>query len=196
MVISSFQIPEPFQFNPLKHHFTFIREYLASKIGAEESIDIKILVKEVKHIGSSVTDVYTGSLPVEGICREIKGYLKKNRLDKSTSFSEWTGIRYSDYKTVCLSDASQWTLKFHNDNRRFVHIFPARLSPHSFRVKANTLKSAILYYILIGKDFISADDLNRARALLGLPPVKDTDESEAITETIEMLRLDPLTSVS
>jgi hypothetical protein len=188
MIITNYQVPEPFQFNPLKHHFAFIREYIASKIDAENSIDEKVLVKEVKHIGSSVMDVYTGFLPVEKICSEIKVYLKKKGLYEFNSFSAWTGTKYSDFKTISLSDTSEWMLKFHNDKKRFVHIFPARLSPHSFRVKANTLKSAILYYILIGKDFISADDLNRARALPGLPPVKDTDESEAITEMIEILR--------
>ena len=104
------------------------------------------------------------------------------------SFSEWTGKGYGDFKTITLSDRSVWTLKYHSDEKRFVHLFPARLSPHSFRVKANTLKSAILYYILIGKDFISCDDLNRARKYLGLSPVKDTAEAEAITEMIEILR--------
>jgi hypothetical protein len=79
-------------------------------------------------------------------------------------------------------------LKYHNDKNRYVHIFPARNSLHSFRVKANTLKSAILYYILIGKDYITKDDLNRARALLGLSPVKGPAEAEAITEMIEILR--------
>jgi hypothetical protein len=56
------------------------------------------------------------------------------------------------------------------------------------RIKANTLKSAILYYIIIGKDFISRNDLNKARALLRLSPIKDPAEAEAITEMIEMLR--------
>lgn len=189
MNITDYLIPEPFQFNPLKHHFLFIREYIASKINAETSIDENHLIKEIKHIGSSVMDVYNGLLPAEKIFSEIKGILKKNRLDELYSFSEWAGTRYSDYKTVTLSDTSQWMLKFHNDKKRFVHIFPARLSPHSFRVKANTLKSAILYYILIGKDFISAVDLNRARAKLGLSPVRDPNETEAIVEMIEILRL-------
>jgi hypothetical protein len=88
-----------------------------------------------------------------------------------------------------MSDSSQWTLKFHDDKLRFVHLFPARFSPFSMRVKANTLKSAILYYIIIGKDYISAVDLNRARALLGLSPVKDPAESEAIIEMVEILRI-------
>jgi hypothetical protein len=87
-----------------------------------------------------------------------------------------------------LSDSSQWTLKYHNSESRHVHIFPARSSPHSFRVKANTLKSAVLYIILIGKDYVTEDDLNTARALAGLSPVKEVSDAEAVTEMIEILR--------
>jgi hypothetical protein len=181
-------IPEPFQFNPLKHHLAFIREFIAAKLADENKIDGHALIKELRHIGSSVMDVYTGSLAVQDICGEIKDYLKMNELDEIKNFSAWTGIKYSDFKTVSLSDTSQWMLKYHNDDRRFVHLFPARLSPHSFRVKANTLKSALLYYIIIGKDFITREDLNSTRELQGLSPVKNTAEAEAITEMIEILR--------
>jgi len=191
MIITNYQITEPFQFNPLKHHLSFIREFISLKINSVITFDEKLLIKEVKHIGSSVMDVYTGTLTVKEICGEVKEYLKKKRLDDFMSFSKWTGTKFSDYKTVSLSDTSQWMLKFHMNELRYVHIFPSRLSPHSFRVKANTLKSSILYYILIGKDFISADDLNKARTLLGLPPLRGMYESEAITEMIEILRLDP-----
>jgi hypothetical protein len=187
-MIIGFQIPEPFQFNPLKHHLAFIREFITAKLADENKINSRALSKEVRHIGTSVMDVYTGSLPVQDICFEIKDYLRINELDKIKSFSEWTGIKYNDFKTVSLSDTSQWMLKYHNDEMRFVHLFPARLSPHSFRVKANTLKSAILYYILVGRDFITREDLNKARSMLGLSPVKNTAEAEAITKMIEILR--------
>lgn len=189
MIIASYQIPEPFQFNPLKHHLSFIRGFISNVLSEEKGIEIKSLVKDIKHIGSSVMDVYTGILAVNDICNEVNQFLLSEKLQEYKAFSEWTGRNFSDFRTIDLSDTSQWMLKFHDDKSRYVHLFPARLSPHSFRVKANTLKSAILYYILIGKDFISADDLNRARALLRLSPVKDPDEAEAITEMIEILRI-------
>ncbi|OFY68224.1 MAG: hypothetical protein A2V64_11980 [Bacteroidetes bacterium RBG_13_43_22] len=188
MMITDFQIPEPFQFNPLKHHLSFIRGFISNKLSEEERIDIKALVKELKHIGTSVMDVYTGILSVNQICDEVSEFLTSKRLIGCEVFIEWAGRKFSDFRTIAISDNSQWMLKFHDNESRYVHLFPARLSPHTFRVKANTLKSAILYYILIGKDFISADDLNRARTLFGLSPVKDPDETEAITEMIEILR--------
>lgn len=181
-------VPEPFQFNPLKHHLMHIREFISDRLAEEKNIDLKSLLKELKHIGTSVMDVYTGKLPVEIICKEIMEFLTDKKLNGTKGFSKWAGINYGDFRIVILSDTSVWMLKYHKDKNRFVHIFPARMSPYTFRVKANTLKSAILYYIIIGKDYISCKDLNHARKLMGLSPVKDPSEAEAITEMIEILR--------
>jgi hypothetical protein len=183
---SEYHIPEPFIFNPLKHHLEYIREFISFRTA--EDNDLKTLLKEIRHIGTSVMDVYTGSLTSDKIFSEINRFLILNKITSFSAFGNWTGKRFNDYKVATLSDTSQWALKYHNDENRYVHLFPARLSPHSFRVKANTMKSAILYYIMIGKDYITGDDLNRARALLGLSPVKGPAETEAITEMIEILR--------
>ena len=184
---TDYQIPEPFLFNPLKHHLGFIREFINIKM--DESIsDNKNLIKELKHLGTSVMDVYTGSLSVINICREVEEFLKQKDILRRELFSLWTGININSFRIITLSDGSQWTLKYHYNKLRFIHIFPARSSQHTFRVKANTLKSALLYYIIIGKDFISGNDLNKVRILLGLSPVKDTVDTEAITEMIEILR--------
>lgn len=182
-------IPEPFRFNPLKHHLSYLRNFVNIMEDFPDRNDITVLIKELKSVGTSVMDVYSGSLTINTICSEIARYLEIRKLDKPGEFAEWAGKRYNDFRTMTLSDTSQWILKYHNDQSRFIHIFPARMSPLSFRVKANTLKSAILYIIYIGKDFITSEDLNRARKLSGLSPVKDPAEAEAITEMIEILRM-------
>lgn len=183
-------IPEPFRFNPMKHHLPFILSFISVKMKEENRIDVVKLVKEIRHIGTSVMDLYTGELAIDEICNEIYKFLVSHNVDKIKEFSAWAGIGYSDYKTIPISDSSIWTLKFHNDSRRFVHIFPARMSPHSKRIKANTLKTALLYHILIGKDFISRDNLNKARKFLGLSPVKTASDADAITTLIDTLRRD------
>ncbi|MBN2634584.1 MAG: hypothetical protein JXR66_13560 [Bacteroidales bacterium] len=167
----------------------YIRNYISDKIADGTNIDEKLLAKEVKHIGSSVMDVYTGDLEIAEICRQIKAYLESNGLNSLKSFSDWAGTGYNDYRVVGISDTSGWTLKFKDEKLRFVHIFPARMSPLSFRVKGNTLKSALLYYILVGRDYITGSDLNKVRSLIGLPPVKNALEAEAITKMIEVLRV-------
>lgn len=187
-MIADPEIPEPVLFNPLKHHLEFIRGFIYQKTEGNQPGKQNALIKELKHLGTSVMDVYTGSLPVNEICNEVIGFLKEKELSKSESFSGWTGTGMKEFRIISLSDGSQWTLKYHDNNLRYVHIFPARGSQHTFRVKSNSLKSALLYCILVGKDFITGDDLNRVRPLLGLSPIRDPIDTEAITEMIEILR--------
>jgi hypothetical protein len=187
-MIADYQITEPLLFNPLKHHLGFIREFINLRIDEPES-EIKNLARELKHLGTSVMDVYTGSLSILSISREFKDFLVEKGFLEIEQYSSWVGRSMNSFKIIELSDGSQWTLKFHNNKLRFVHIFPARNSQHTFRVKANTLKSALLYSIIIGKDLVTGDDLNKVRPLLGLSPVKDPVDSEAITEMIEILRV-------
>jgi hypothetical protein len=183
-----YQIPEPFLFNPLKHHLGFIREFIFYKTDENSDTDKFSLIKELKHLGTSVMDVYKGPLSIDNICQEVEEYLDRKGIILREPFSLWTGTNMNDFRVISLSDGSQWTLKNHDNIFRFIHLFPARGSQYSFRVKANTLKSALLYNIIIGKDYISGNDINNVRTLLGLSPIKDTVDTEAITEMIELLR--------
>jgi hypothetical protein len=186
-MITDFQIKEPLLFNPLKHHLGFIKGFINLHADASSS-DFLPLTKEIKHIGGSVMDIYAGTLSVKNICREVEEFLIfKNLLDKQ-SFAVWAGIKTECFRIINLSDGSEWTLKYHNNEDRYVHLFPARSSQHTFRVKSNTLKSALIYTILIGKDLVTSDDLNKVRPLLGLSPVRDPIDTEAIVEMIEILR--------
>jgi hypothetical protein len=181
-------IPEPLLFNPLKHYLPFIKAFIISHMSDVKDPGLKELTRELKHLGTCVMDIYTGEMSQEDIFRDIVEFLKTNKIVEKKVYKEWTGIGFNDFRIISLQDSSQWTLKYHNSDTRYVHIFPARSSPHSFRVKANTLKSALLYIILIGKDYVTEDDLNTARALAGLSPVKEVSDAEAVTEMIEILR--------
>jgi len=183
-----FQIPEPVLFNPLKHHLGFIRGFIDVRSGCDSAVRMKEITRELKHIGTSVMDIYTGELNVDTICLETSEFIINKNLIERDNFRNWSGRDSDDFKIISLSDGSQWVLKYYDHEKRYVHIFPARSSPHTFRIKSNTLKSAILYVIHIGKDFITEDDLNRARALAGLSPVKEVADTEAVAEMIEVLR--------
>jgi hypothetical protein len=186
-MLQTTDISLPFVFNPLKHHLAYIREFLSEGL-SKGSPGGKDLTKQIKRIGTSVMDIYTGSLTIDEICLEVLRFKKSQGLESEKDFSAWAGEKISEYCIISLSDTSQWMLKYRNDRNRYVHLFPARFSPHSFRAKANTLKSAIIYQIITGKDFITRNDLNRAREYIGLSPVKGPAEAEAITEMIEILR--------
>jgi len=187
-MIADNQIPEPILFNPLKHHLGFMKDFVGIRSEAGRKNDDIDLVKELKHLGTSVMDVYSGDLSVNKICSEVIDFLSGKKLSDRFTFSAWTGIKLNEFRIIPLPDGSEWTLKYHNNNSRFVHIFPARGSCYSFRVKSNTLKSALLYYIKVGKDYVTGDDLNIVRPLLGLSPVRDAVDTEAIVEMIEILR--------
>jgi hypothetical protein len=184
---TDYQIPEPFLFNPIKHHLGFIREFINLNIDKSSS-DIAVLTKELRHIGTSVMDIYTGSLSIRKVCIEAEEFLMRKDILRKENYSVWAGTKMDCFRIISLSDGSQWTLKYHDNPKRFVHIFPARNSQHTFRVKSNTLKSALIYNIIIGKDLITGDDLNKVRPFLGLSPVKDAIDTEAILEMIEILR--------
>jgi hypothetical protein len=187
-MLSEDRIQPPLHFNSMKHHLGFIKEYIGDNLRTEGQTVKLSVIKDLKHLGGSVMDIYTGSLSQEEVIVEILKFLNAGNLIGKELFKQWTGDDPEDFKTVKLSDGSQWILKYFKNELRYVHVFPSRYSPHSFRVKANTLKSAILYIIWIGKDFVNEEDLNRARALSGLSPLKDIIEAEAITEMIEILR--------
>jgi hypothetical protein len=187
-MIADLQIPEPFLFNPLKHHLGFIREYIYQRTEGSHNISQKEMVKDLKHLGNSVMDVYTGSLLISDICSEVLFILIEKELSDKKYFAGWAGTGLKEFRIISLSDDSQWTLKYYDNCLRFVHIFPARGSQHTFRIKSNSLKSALLYNINIGKDFITGDDLNNVRSMLGLSPIRDPTDSMAITEMIEILR--------
>jgi hypothetical protein len=181
-------IPYPLLFNPLKHHLGYIRGFIEK---STENLDLSgenEIIKELKHIGGSVMDVYSGSLSTIEVCDEFLSFLKTNKVGPKGKFTSWTGTGDKDFRTIPLSDGSQWMVKYYNHNERYVHFFPARQSPLTFRIKANTLKSAVLYQIFIGKDYVTEDDLNVARAMAGLSPVKEIFDTAAITEMIELLR--------
>jgi hypothetical protein len=182
-----YQIPEPILFNPIKHHLGFIKEFINLNID-KPNCDIQMLTRDLKHLGTSVMDIYTGSLSIRNICIEAEEFLKRKDILKKENYSVWTGTKMDCFRIILLSDGSQWTLKYHDNPQRFVHIFPSRNSQHTFRVKSNTLKSALIYNIIIGKDLVTGDDLNKVRPFLGLSPVKDAIDTEAILELIEILR--------
>jgi hypothetical protein len=184
---TDYQISEPLLFNPIKHHLGYIKEFINHNIDNPGS-NLSSLAKDIRHIGRSVMDIYSGLLSIRSISIETAEFLKQKNIYARDSYSAWAGTKFECSRIINLSDNSQWTLKYHNNPTRYVHIFPARNSRHTFRVKANTLKSALIYIIIIGKDLVTGDDLNKVRPLLGLSPVKDSIDTEAILEMIEILR--------
>lgn len=183
-----YNIPEPILFNPLKHHLGLIKEFININSEYKPGKILQSQIKSISHLGRSVMDLYTGYLTINDICCEVKEFLKKNDISKRDLFLLWEGKNSNNYSLITLSDNSQWTIKSHHNTKRYVHIFPARNNQFSVRTKGNTLKTAILYNLMIAKNFISVDDLNNVRAILKLSPIKSSVNTESITKLIELIR--------
>ncbi|HDZ41277.1 MAG TPA: hypothetical protein ENH59_06325 [Bacteroidetes bacterium] len=181
-------IPEPFNLNPLKHHLGYIRSFTSEcSILSEEEI-IKDIVPALRHIGTSVADIYTGSLHLEEIVSELNLLRKQEDILSQKSFMEWIAQSKKDYRKFRLSDSSLWVLKYLDDKQRYFHIFPGRNIELTARSRGNSLKTAILYTILYDKGDILFSDLNSVRKMLALSPLRNIESASSIITGIRMLQ--------
>ncbi len=186
-------IPEPVSFNPLKHHAGFIKKFSDKYSVVSEERILKEIIPELKHIGNSVADIYTGKLSPKDICREILTIMKKEGLSDEKHFIDWIGFPVKEYRKFSLSDKSQWVAKYLANNKRYFHIFPGRNDCHTIRSRGNSLKTAILFDILFDKGDIILRDLNSVRKMLALSPIVKIEAASGIINDIRLIQnLKPL----
>ncbi len=130
--------PLPVLFNPWKHHLPFLYAMVLLALERGE----ELLTNNMVQMGHSVTDVYEGNLTPQAIASHIYSTLKKQGLDHERNYQDWLRQEQTHYRTITLSDQSQWTL-LEGHSEKYIHIHPSRYSPLSFRVKSLTLQSAV-----------------------------------------------------
>jgi hypothetical protein len=183
------KIPEPVNFNPLKHHMGYIRSFSREcSVMSEDKIKREI-IPVLRHLGTSVADIYTGKLNLDDIISEICLLREKENVMTEGSFLDWIGKTKKGYRKCSLSDASQWVIKYLEDNDRYFHIFPGRNLDCTIRSRGNSLKTAILFDILYDKGDILITDLNSVRRMLGLSPLRSIESASSIISDIRMLQL-------
>jgi len=188
MDVSS-SVPLPINFNRWKHHTGFIKQQIQT---FSQTGNLALLKKQLLKIGDSQMDLYFGKLAPSEISKEIIFHLKK---EKSFSFDKYIGLlkrEGRDYKFVRLSDKSIWTLRLSENSERYVHIHPGRYSLHTIRVKATTLKTAILVlsFLQLGKlRSVDTELVNQIRKKqLNEPPLKSISKASGICRAMELLR--------
>jgi len=181
-------IPEPINFNPLKHHLEYIRSFTENCSGLSEESVNSIIIPRLKRLGTSVADIYTGNLNVSDIIAEVNLLRKKDNIIEKESFVKWMEQVKVGYQKYTLSDSSKWVIKYLDDNNRYFHIFPGRNIEHTVRSRGNSLKTAILYVILFDKGDILIGDLNSVRKMLKLSPLRNTESAIGIISDIRMLQ--------
>ncbi|MCP4137166.1 MAG: hypothetical protein GY754_39725 [bacterium] len=167
----------PILFHAFKHHLAVILQQTA-EYAMHGSVGMPELLKELKSI-IGLVDIYYGDLSANAIEQEVLEFIKSNNLadiqvyrDYLEKFGECK--RQGDYMCVTLSDTSLMVLRLADNPYQFVHIHPARHSPHTFRIKSNTLKTVIVTHFLSicsKQSPYTIEILNNAREYLELPPI-------------------------
>lgn len=181
------KIPQPLNFNPLKHHLGFIRSFIVQSSVQGEDIIRKEVLPLLCHLGRSVADIYTGALSPEQVGGEMLAFVETQGLTDKDQFARWINNNNQGYRKHYLSDSSVWVVKYLEDRDRYVHFFPGRNREKTIRTRGNTLKTAILYDILFDHGDVLLSDLNHVRHMLRLSPLRDTADVPGIISLIRML---------
>lgn len=168
-------------FNPLKHHLGYIRECML-----HFNDTVPSLVSHLKTIGGSQMDLYTGDLSVVEVYHQIRERLLDIDLLKKSLYFKYLD-QNNGYIILKLTDDSLWVLRKGVHPQKFVHIHPARYSPHSMRIKASTLKTVIAARIACGKE-VGLAEINEIRVKnLHLSPLKKMISNRGIGKMLQLL---------
>ena len=137
-------------------------------------------------------DLYFGEYSPVKISEQILYYLHKKKIFSARKYQDWLSKDGKDYQLVELKDKSIWTLRLGDDVSRYVHIHPGRYSPNTVRVKATTLKTAIL--VLCSENIgeiktIETEKINQIRKkYLNEPPIKSFSGASGISRLLDLFR--------
>jgi len=163
-------------FNVLKHHRGYIRHQL--QVATDGT-----LPDMLKVLGNSQMDVYYGELDLPALFAEV---IKQVDKDES-SYLHWLET-HGGYVEITLSDTSRWVLLHGTEPGKYIHLHPARYSPHSLRVKATVLKTAMA--VLANGVSPDLETLNHIRvSMLQLSPVKNLEQCGHLWKVMEMLTI-------
>lgn len=181
-------VPLPINLNCWKHHIGFIKRQIVS---AGDFKDLKELRSCLLKIGESQMDLYLGNYSVADISRQTLSLLYRKKIFSSEQYKNWLIKDGKDYQLLKLKDKSVWTLRLGKNPGRYVHIHPGRYSPQTVRVKATTLKTAILTLCSMqaGRiESIETETINDIRKeYLNEPPLKSYSSTSGLGKMITLL---------
>jgi hypothetical protein len=183
------KVNPPINLNCWKHHAAFIKKQIETVQSINE---LEKLESILLRIGESQMDFYYGKLSPTEISEEIIVLLKQNKIFFRDRYEEWLNENKVDYRLITLSDKSVWTLRLGENVERYVHIHPGRYSPHTRRVKALTLKTAIFTLCVekLGDTQLSGKELinDVRKKYLNEPPLKSVSGESGLEKLLELLR--------
>jgi hypothetical protein len=140
-------------------------------------------------------DWYIGDLWPGALGERILEMLRAEGREKLGPFRAW--VEAGDgYRVVTLEDGSRWVLGLGDEMGRYIHLHPGRWSPHTLRVKAPVLKTAVVALAHAGVHGGEPTDrelVNEVRRLyLDLPPLgSELDADLGLGRVVRVLREEP-----
>ena len=181
-------VPFPINFNCWKHHAGFIINQTKTVKSIEKLDELKIYLLK---IGESQMDLYFGNYSPAEISEQVLGVIERKKTFTSEQYKDWLRKDGKDYQLLKLRDKSVWTLRLGENPERYVHIHPGRYSPHTVRVKATTLKTAILVLCCLQAgqiDAIETVTINEIRKkYLNESPMKSFSSASGLGKMISTL---------
>lgn len=181
--------PHPVLLNTWKHHAGWIRWRIGRTVeGGNAGVDA--LVTEMAIVGSRLMDLYTGSFTPVEIGEHVVTQLRTADRFAFEPLSAWLQVQ-GEYSMIELPDGSKWTIRLGPADGRYLHLHPGRWVPHTIRVQANTLKSAVMAHahaLLVGGDPNDLAIVNEARRrYLGLLPMRELTGDGGLGAVISVL---------
>lgn len=182
-------LPIPFSFNGLKHHRQIILEFINRS--TTHNYSIRDLNVRMKRIGHSMIDLYYGDLNPEKIANEIAVVLKSIGYFHKDDYAKYISDAPLKYRALTLSDGSEWTLLFGKEADLYVHIHPSRGSKYTKRVKAISIRTAIMLKIFYEKELLNGDLvslINKVRMdCLHESPIKNESDTIRLKMVLDLL---------
>jgi hypothetical protein len=182
-------LPHPVLLNTWKHHVGWIRSRIAEAVAAGQA-GVDALPREMAIIGTRLMDLYTGSFTPAEIAANVLAQLRAAGRYEYEALAAWLTAQ-GGWGMVDLPDTSRWAIRLGPADGRYIHLHPGRWVPHTMRVQANTLKSAVMAVAHAGLAGQTRPDLaiaNEARRkYLELLPVRELSGDAGLGAVIDVL---------
>lgn len=152
-------------------------------------------MQHLVRIGTSKLDLYTGDLTYTLVESEIIVQLTERNSLRRDDYLRWIQEN-NGHRSLTLSDTSKWVLREGNHEHAFVHIHPGRYSAHTIRVKASSLKTAIMTKLFLKdrpEEPIDQKMINHIRRTIGLAPVKHAEACRSILRVLALFGINSRT---
>lgn len=157
----------------------------------ESDLALTALGRQLVVIGTELMDLYSGVLTPMQIADHVVTTLRTEQHLELGAYR--SGLKASGGYGVLTfpEDNSRWVLRMGEEDGRYVHVHPARWAPHTRRVRANVLKTAVMVLAHIRVHGGNPRDvrlINQVRKqYLGLSPIGNLSGDQGLGVVLDIL---------